>query len=66
MTLTVPIEKEITKIDKNGEEITKNISCRLQFIISARFMGNSLSNLSIIFLKEFIKLNVNTDTMIKV
>ena len=26
ITLTVPIEKEITRIDKNGEEITKNIS----------------------------------------
>ena len=23
---TFPIEKEVTKIDKNGEEITKNIS----------------------------------------
>ena len=26
---TVPIEKEVTRIDKNGEEITKNISCIL-------------------------------------
>ena len=26
ITLTVLIEKEVTRIDKNGEEITKNIS----------------------------------------
>ena len=37
--------KEITKVGKNGEEITKNISCILQFIDSARFMTSSLSNL---------------------
>ena len=32
-------------IDKNGKENTKNISYRLQFIDSARFMASSLSNL---------------------
>ena len=26
ITFTVPVEKEVTRIDKNGEEITKNIS----------------------------------------
>ena len=26
ITFTVPIEKEVARIDKNGEEITKNIS----------------------------------------
>ena len=26
ITFTVPIEKEVTRIDKNGEEITTNIS----------------------------------------
>ena len=45
ITFTVPIEKEVTRIDKNGEEITKNISYILQFIDSARFMAGSLSNL---------------------
>ena len=45
ITFTFPIEKEVTRIDKNGEEITKNISYILQFIDSARFMANSLSNL---------------------
>ena len=45
INFTVPIEKEVTKIDKNGEETTKNISDILQFIDSARFMASSLSNL---------------------
>ena len=45
ITLTVSIEKEVTRFDKNGEEIPKNISYRLQFIDSTRFMESSLSNL---------------------
>ena len=39
------MKKEVTRIDKNGEEITKNISYILQFIDSARFMAISFSNL---------------------
>ena len=45
MTFTVPIEKEVTKINKNGEEITKNISYILEFTDKARFVIRSLSNL---------------------
>ena len=45
ITFTVSIGKEITRIDKNGEEITKYISYIWQFINSARFMASSLSNL---------------------
>ena len=45
LTLTVPIEKEVTRIDKNVEKITKNISHVLQFLDSSRFMASSLSNL---------------------
>ena len=45
ITFTVPIEKEVARIDKNGEEITKYISYILQFIDSTRFMASSLSNL---------------------
>ena len=44
ITFTVPIEKKVTRIDQNGEEITKNISHILQFIDSARFIASSLSN----------------------
>ena len=45
ITFTVQIAKEVTRIHKNGEEVTKNISYILQFIDSARFMASSLSNL---------------------
>ena len=37
-----PKEKEVKRIDKKGNEITKAISYRLQFINSARFMARSL------------------------
>ena len=43
---TVPIEKEVTIIDKNGEEIAKNISYRLHFVASTRVMASSLSSLA--------------------
>ena len=44
ITFTVRTEKEITRIDKNEEGITKDISYILQFVYSARFMARSLSN----------------------
>ena len=44
-SFAVPIEKEVTRSDRNGEEITKNVSYVLQLIDSARFMTSSLSNL---------------------
>ena len=37
--------KEVIRIFKNGDEITKSISHILQFIYSARFLTSSLSNL---------------------
>ena len=45
ITFAIPIEKEATRIDKNGEKITKNKFYILQFIDSARFMASSLSSL---------------------
>ena len=45
ITFTVPIVKEVARIDKNGEEIAKNIYYIIQFIDSARFMASSSSNL---------------------
>ena len=33
------------RIDKNGKEITKTISCRLQFIEGTRFMESLSSNI---------------------
>ena len=45
ITFNVPVEKEVTRIDKNGEEIKKYIYYILQFIDSTRFMASSLLNL---------------------
>ena len=46
LTFTVPIEKEVTRINKNGEKTTKNISYILKFIDSARFMASLSSTLA--------------------
>ena len=43
ITVTVPIKKEVTKIDKSGEQITKHISYILQFSDSKRCIASSLS-----------------------
>ena len=41
ISFSVPIEKEVTRTHKNRiTKVTKIISYRLQFIYSARFMGN--------------------------
>ena len=45
-TFSVPIEKEVTKIDKDGNESAITISYKLKFIDSTRFMASSLSNLA--------------------
>ena len=45
IAFTVLIEKKVTRINKNREEVTKNISHILQFTDSARFMVISLSSL---------------------
>ena len=44
-TFCVPIKKQITKIDKDGNKSVANISYKIKFIDSARFMASSLSNL---------------------
>ena len=41
----VPIEKEVTKIDKYGNESFVTISCKMKLIDSAGFIATSLSNL---------------------
>ena len=42
MIFSVPIEKEVKRIDKNGE---KNLKATSQFIGSARFVASLLPNL---------------------
>ena len=56
ITFTVPIDREVRRIDKNGEEITKKISYIIQFIDITRFKGSSLSNLVYNFSGEIHKI----------
>ena len=44
-TFYIPIEKEVTEIDKVGNENVVTISYKIKFIDSVRFMATSLSNL---------------------
>ena len=44
-TFSVPIEKEVTNIDKDGNGSVVTISYKIKFIDSVRFMASSLSNL---------------------
>ena len=43
--LSVPIEKKVTNIDKDGDESVVTISYRIKCVDSARFMASSLSSL---------------------
>ena len=45
ITLSVPIKKKITKIDKDVNDKIVNISYKIKFIDSFRFMSSSLSSL---------------------
>ena len=45
ITFSVPIKKEMTKKDKNGNDKIAKISYKIKFIDSYRFMSTSLSNL---------------------
>ena len=44
ITFSNPIEKEVTRINKTGKEITKSISHRLQFIDSASSLSDLVNN----------------------
>ena len=41
-TFSVPIEKEVTNIDKDGNESVVTISYKIKFFDSARFIARSL------------------------
>ena len=55
----------MARIVNNGEKVTKNISYILQLVTAQDLWQAHYEILLIIFLKEFIELNVNTNTMIK-
>ena len=44
-TFSVPVEREIRKINKNGNEDTITIPFKTKFIHTVKFMAISLSNL---------------------
>ena len=44
-TFSVPIEKELKNINKDGDEDITTVSYKIKFIDSARFMISSLPNL---------------------
>ena len=44
-TFFVPIETQVTKIDKDCNESVVTVSYKIKFIDGARFMANSISNL---------------------
>ena len=54
---SIPLEKEVIKIDKNGNEIVITISYKIKFIDSARDMANSLSYLADNLAEEIHKNN---------
>ena len=62
--MTVPIGKEVIRIDENGEKVMKNI-LHIQFTDTASFVVSSLSSLVNNFFEKFIRLSVNMDLMIK-
>ena len=65
ISFTDPIEKKVTRVNKNGEEITKIYPTDYNLLILQNLWQDLYQILSTIFLKEFIKLNVNMDTTIK-
>ena len=64
-TFTVPIEEEVRRIDKNGEEIAKIYLTYYNLLIVQDLWQAHYQILSVFFLNEFIELNLNTNIMIK-
>ena len=44
-TFSVPTEKDIRKVDKDGNEDIATVYYKIKFIDNAKFMASSLSNL---------------------
>ena len=66
MNFTVSIEKKkIQELIKMERKLQKIYPTYYNLLIAQDLWQAHYQTLSIIFLKEFIKLNVNTDTMIK-
>ena len=57
ITFSVPIKKEIKKMDKNGNDKITKISYKIKFIGSYRFMSYHYQILLLIYLKVFIMID---------
>ena len=57
-SFSIPVEKKVKNIDKDGNETVVTISFKIKFIDSTRFMVVHNQILVVISQKEFIKLNV--------
>ena len=57
-SFSVPIKREVIKIDKYGKKSVETISYKTKFIDSMRFMPTSSTKLWIISQRKSIKLNV--------
>ena len=60
-TYSLPIKKEITEIDKDSNKSVVNISYKIKFIDSAKFMVSSLSNLVDNLPERIHKINCKSD-----
>ena len=65
LTFALPVEKEVTRIDKNGEKLQKIYLPYYNLLIAQNLWQAHYQILSIISLKEFIELNVYSDMTIK-
>ena len=65
MGFTFLTEKQVTRTDKDGEKLQKIYPTDYNLLIAQDLWQAQHQILSIISLKEFMKLNVHTDTMIK-
>ena len=65
INFSVPVQKAVTRIDKNGEEITKPYVTDYNLLIAQEFWQVHYQILLIILLNEFMKLNISMNMMIK-
>ena len=57
-TFSVPIKKEVAKIDKDANKIVQTISCKIKFIDRMRFMA-TISKLVDNLAEGFYKIKCN-------
>ena len=65
ITISVLIEKEVSRIDKKGKKSQKQYLTDYNVLIAQNCRLDRYQILLIILMKKFIKLNVNMDMIIK-